>query len=115
MQFIFILFLSYFMMTPAILANHNYRQSGIASWYGPGFEGKKMANGHIYRQNGNSCAHRTLPLGTRIKVTNLHNKKASYTIVTDRGPYHGNRILDMSRGLKNKIGCPDLCYVSINR
>ena len=88
-------------------------QTGVASYYGPGFHGKTQANGKPYNQWGNSCAHRTLPLGTQILVTNLENNRSINTTVTDRGPYVGGRILDMSIGLKEALGCRDLCRVSI--
>lgn len=88
-------------------------ERGTASWYGPHFHGKLMANGKIYNMHGNSCAHKTLPLGKRVLITNHDNGKSVWSTVTDRGPYIAGRILDMSLGLKNKIGCNGLCNVSI--
>lgn len=88
-------------------------QTGVASWYGPGFHGKTTANGERYNQNGISCAHRTAKLGSYIRVTNLSNGKTTSVKVNDRGPYSGGRILDMSKGLKNKLGCSDLCKVRV--
>jgi rare lipoprotein A (peptidoglycan hydrolase) len=61
--------------------------NGRASWYGPGFHGKKMANGKIYDQNQILVAHRTLPLGLRVKITNLNNNKSLEALILDRGPY----------------------------
>ena len=60
---------------------------GVASWYGPGFHGRTMANGDIYDQNVISVAHRTLPLGQKVKITNLKNGKSIVAPVLDRGPY----------------------------
>lgn len=88
-------------------------QTGTASYYGPGFHGKKTANGETYNMYGNSCAHRTLPLGSKITVTNLATGKQVATRVNDRGPFISGRILDMSVGLKNALGCGDLCSVKI--
>lgn len=82
----------------------NLVQTGYASWYGPGFHGKKTANGEIYNQNMLTAAHKTLPLNTTVKVTNLENNKTLIVRVNDRGPYHGNRILDLSKEAANQLG-----------
>lgn len=82
----------------------NITQVGLASWYGPGFHGKKTANGEIYNQNALTAAHKTLPLSTKIKVTNLENNKSIVLRVNDRGPYHGNRILDLSKEAARMLG-----------
>jgi rare lipoprotein A (peptidoglycan hydrolase) len=65
-------------------------REGLASWYGPGFNGRKMANGDIYDMNDISVAHRTLPFGTKLKITNLTNGKSLIAPVLDRGPYVKN-------------------------
>jgi rare lipoprotein A len=104
----------YFLGIALFLPDAFGQQHGIASYYGPGFHGKLTASGTVYNQHGNSCAHRTLPLGTKITVTNLSNGKTSRTVVNDRGPYVPGRILDMSIGLKQAIGCGDLCKVKIS-
>lgn len=81
---------------------------GNASYYGPGFHGKKTANGETFNQFALTAAHKTLPLGTIVKVTNAQNNKSVYLKINDRGPYHGNRVLDVSTraaellGFKNK-------------
>ena len=73
---------------PAI--DYDYNEVGIASWYGPGFHGKKTANGEIFDQNKISAAHRTLPMPSIVKVTNLDNGKVLENIrVNDRGPFAG--------------------------
>lgn len=71
-------------------------QVGMASWYGPGFHGKKTANGEVYNQNDQTAAHRILPLGTMVKVTNLENGRTTVVRINDRGPYVDDRILDLS-------------------
>jgi rare lipoprotein A len=73
-----------------------YRETGIASWYGKEFNGRKTASGEIYDMHVLSAAHRTLPLGTVIRVTNLDNFKSITITVNDRGPFVGNRILEVS-------------------
>ncbi len=69
---------------------------GTASFYGKEFNGRKTANGEIYSENKLTAAHRTLPFGTIIKVTNAQNNKSVYLKVNDRGPFHKNRVLDVS-------------------
>ncbi len=81
---------------PAV--NYNYKEIGIASWYGPGFHGKKTANGEIFNQNKISAAHRTLPMPSIVRVTNLDNGKVLERVrINDRGPFAGNRIIDLSK------------------
>jgi rare lipoprotein A len=79
-------------------------QTGIASWYGPGFHGKPTASGAIYDQNEISAAHQTLPLGTRVMVTNLENGRATELVINDRGPFAKGRILDLSYGAGQALG-----------
>ena len=71
-------------------------QVGIASWYGPGFHGKATASGDVYDQNELTAAHQTLPLGTRVMVTNMENGSATEVAITDRGPFAKGRIIDLS-------------------
>ena len=71
-------------------------QIGIASWYGPGFHGKATASGDVYDQNELTAAHQTLPLGTRVMVTNTENGSATEVTITDRGPFAKGRIIDLS-------------------
>jgi len=79
-------------------------QRGVASWYGPGFQGRKTASGARYNQNAMTAASRTLPLGTRVMVTNLDNGKKAEVTINDRGPYVDDRIIDLSRAAARKIG-----------
>ncbi len=78
-------------------------ETGIASWYGPGFQGRKTATGARYNQNAMTAASRTLPLGTRVMVTNLENGKKVEVTINDRGPYVDNRIIDLSRAAARKL------------
>jgi rare lipoprotein A (peptidoglycan hydrolase) len=82
-------------------------QVGTASWYGPGFHGRQTANGEIFDQDAMTAAHRWLPFGTQIVVTNLDNGCSAVLRVTDRGPYHGERILDCSRAGAEALGFID--------
>ena len=78
-------------------------EKGVASWYGPGFHGKKTASGETFNTNGYTAAHRTLPFGTKLKVINLNNGKSVVVRVNDRGPYAKNRIIDLSKAAASKI------------
>ena len=88
---------------PAV--DYDYEEIGIASWYGPGFHGKKTANGEIFDQNKVSAAHRTLPMPSIVRVTNLENGKVLPKVrVNDRGPFAGNRIIDLSKKAAQELG-----------
>jgi rare lipoprotein A len=76
--------------------NVNYRQEGLASWYGDDFHGRLTANGEIFDMASLSAAHPTLPMPCYARVTNLSNGKSLIVRVNDRGPYHGNRVMDVS-------------------
>lgn len=80
---------------PAV--NYKYNVTGIASWYGPGFHGKTTANGETYDQNALTAAHKTLPMPSIVRVTNLENGRSIKVTVNDRGPYAFGRVIDMSR------------------
>lgn len=69
---------------------------GIASWYGPGFHGKKTSNGETYNQHAYTAAHKTLPMNTIVKVTNLKNHRQTTVRINDRGPFVAGRIIDLS-------------------
>ena len=77
--------------------DYEYTETGIASWYGPNFHGKKTANGEIYNQNDLTAAHRTLPLPSAVRVTNLENGRSLVLRINDRGPFAHGRIIDVSR------------------
>ena len=77
---------------------------GVASWYGEAFHGKQAANGELFDMGALTAAHRTLPLGSVVRVVNLVNGKYVHVRITDRGPYVNGRILDLSRGAAARIG-----------
>jgi len=80
---------------PAV--DYDYVETGIASWYGPKFHGRPTANGEVFDMNGLSAAHRTLPLPSMVRVTNLENGRSMKLRVNDRGPFAHGRIIDISR------------------
>lgn len=77
--------------------------NGIASWYGPGFNGRKTASGEIFNTSQMTAAHKTLPFGTSVRVTNLQNGRSVVVRINDRGPYHGSRVIDLSHAAAVKI------------
>lgn len=93
----------------------NYDETGIASWYGPNFDGKRTANGEVYDMNGVSAAHKTLPLPSLVEVTNLDNGKSMVVRVNDRGPFVDGRIIDLSRGAAEELGVlrPGVAHVRV--
>ncbi|MCH2037207.1 MAG: septal ring lytic transglycosylase RlpA family protein [Rickettsiales bacterium] len=82
----------------------DYDEIGVSSWYGPNFHGKVTANGDIFNQYALTAAHRTLPIPSYVKVTNLENDKTLILLVNDRGPYADNRILDVSKKAARLLG-----------
>jgi len=78
--------------------------ASIASWYGPGFHGRRTASGEIFSQHAMTAAHRSLPFGTRVKVTNLNNGRSVVIRVNDDGPHIPGRVIDLSKGAAAKIG-----------
>jgi rare lipoprotein A len=84
--------------------NHNlYVKTGAASFYGSE-SGTITATGERFNPNGLTAAHRTLRFGTKVRVTNTTNKKSVVVVINDRGPYHGNRIIDLAKGAAQRIG-----------
>ena len=80
------------------------KQCGNASWYGPGFHGRTTANGERFNQNAMTAAHKRLPFGAKIRVTNQLNGKSLTLRVNDRGPFAKGRILDASKAAAKKLG-----------
>lgn len=78
--------------------------TGTASWYGPGFHGRRSASGEVFNQNALTAAHRTLPFGTRVRVTNLNTGQQVVVRINDRGPYSHGRLIDLSTAAANRIG-----------
>jgi len=81
---------------PAVEGRPGTVQTGTASWYGPGFHGKRTSNGEVYDQNDLTAAHQTLPLGTHVAVTNLNNGRQVEVRINDRGPFVKDRSIDLS-------------------
>jgi len=78
--------------------------NGVASYYGARFHGRQTANGERFNMHALTAAHKTLPFGTKLKVTNPDNGRSVVVRINDRGPYVGNRVLDLSKGAAAKIG-----------
>lgn len=92
--------------TPA----HAKAQCGNASWYGHKFHGRKTASGEKFNKNVLTAAHRKLPFGTKVKVTNQRNGKSIIVRINDRGPFHKNRIVDLSEKAAIMIGIKNRGY-----
>ena len=84
--------------------NEEYTSEGLASWYGDDFHGRLTANGEVFDMNAITAAHPTLPMPSYVRVTNLVNKKSIIVRVNDRGPYHGNRVIDLSHKTADLLG-----------
>ncbi len=78
-------------------------EEGMASWYGPNFAGRRTANGETFDPSQLTAAHRTLPFGTLVKVTNLNNSHSVIVRINDRGPFKDNRVIDLSRAAAESI------------
>lgn len=79
-------------------------ETGLASWYGPPYHGRKAADGSVYNQNAMTAAHLTLPLGTLVRVTNLATHQSAFVRITDRGPFVRGRIIDLSLAAAKAVG-----------
>ena len=84
--------------------NPHYRAEGLASYYGPDFHGRRTANGEVFDMESLSAAHPTLPIPCYVRVTNLANHKSVIVRVNDRGPYHDNRLIDVSMKTAHVLG-----------
>jgi rare lipoprotein A len=103
-----------FMTGPCLFAIHlprprrhqgsRHAQYGLASWYGPGFGRQRTASGARFNRKKLTAAHRTLPLGTRVKVTNLRNGRSVVVKINDRGPVVRSRVIDLSQAAAKRIG-----------
>ncbi|MBY4946582.1 septal ring lytic transglycosylase RlpA family protein [Cupriavidus respiraculi] len=85
----------------------SFEQRGVASWYGKAFHGRKTANGERFNMGAMTAAHPSLPLDSWVLVRNLRNDKVAVLRINDRGPYHGNRVLDVSYGAAKRLGFVD--------
>ena len=78
--------------------------TGEASWYGPGFYGNRTASGEVYRPGTMTAAHRSLPFGTKVRVTNLWNGRSAVIRINDRGPFVHHRVIDLGHGAASSLG-----------
>ena len=99
------LFLLLLLTAAPALANERLMRvvQGSASWYGPGFYGRKTASGETLQPGLNTAAHRTLPFGTMVRVTNLENGRSVMVRINDRGPHHRHRVIDLSEGAASQL------------
>lgn len=89
---------------PIAYANTPRVITGIASWYGPGFHGRRTANGETYNMEAMTAAHKSLPFGTKVEVTNEANGKTVTVRINDRGPYVKGRVIDLSHAAAKQLG-----------
>ena len=101
--FSFIIILFFALNLSAFATGGGKTQTGTASWYGSKYHGRKSSNGEIYNKNKLTAAHPSLPFGTEVKVTNLSNNQSVVVRITDRGPFKGRRIIDLSEAAARKI------------
>jgi rare lipoprotein A len=87
-----------------LIASADRVTTGQASWYGPGFFGNRTASGEVFRPGTLTAAHRTLPFGTKVRVTNLWNGRSAVVRINDRGPFHGSRVIDLAHGAAQELG-----------
>jgi len=101
--------------TQAVAAAYRpaFTQTGKASWYGPEFHGRKTASGERFDQHALTAAHRTLPLGTEVKVTNLETGRTVQVEINDRGPYIDGRIIDLSKRAAAVLGMEEAGVVPV--
>jgi rare lipoprotein A len=88
-------------------------QSGRASWYGPGFHGRRTASGETFNTNALTAAHRTLPFGTKVRVVNKTTGKSVIVRINDRGPYAHGRVIDLSKASAQAIGISGVASVTV--
>lgn len=88
-------------------------QSGRASWYGPGFHGRRTASGETFNTNDLTAAHRTLPFGTKVRVVNKKTGRSVVVRINDRGPYAHGRVIDLSKASAQAIGISGIGAVDV--
>jgi rare lipoprotein A len=88
-------------------------QSGLASWYGPGFQGRRTASGERFNTHDLTAAHRSLPFGARVKVINQATGRSVVVRINDRGPFHRGRVIDLSRASATALGMGGTARVQI--
>lgn len=104
---------SIIIMSFVINFSANADQIGTASWYGKHFHGKRTASGQIFNTHNLTAAHKTIKLGSKVKVTNLHNNKSVIVLINDRGPYSRGRVIDLSYAAKQILDMGGTAKVSI--
>lgn len=117
--------ISFFLLTALLLFSACHRknlpassqvsgsETGLASFYSESFNGRKTANGEIYQSSRYTAAHKTLPFGTKVKVTNLSNGKSVKVRINDRGPFVPGRIIDLTRAAARKIDMENAGVVKV--
>ena len=90
-------------------------QSGGASWYGPGFHGRKTASGERFNTHALTAAHRSLPFGSRVRVTNARTGRSVVVRINDRGPFAGGRVIDLSKAAAQAVGISGVGRVKLTR
>ena len=98
---------------PAAAEESKPIQTGAASWYGPGFHGKKTANGERFNTHDLTAAHKTLPFGTKVRVTNEQTGKSVVVRINDRGPYAHGRVIDLSKAAAEAVGISGVGQVTL--
>ncbi len=88
---------------------------GMASWYGPGFHGRKTANGERFNTHALTAAHKTLPFGTQVRVTNERTGRSVVVRINDRGPFAHGRVIDLSKAAAQAVGISGVGRVSLTR
>jgi rare lipoprotein A len=99
---------------PAAEAQAKGVQRGAASWYGPGFHGRKTASGERFNANAMTAAHRSLPFGTKVRVVSERTGRSVTVRINDRGPFHGGRIIDLAAAPARALGIAGTTYVSLH-
>jgi rare lipoprotein A len=89
-------------------------QRGAASWYGPGFHGRRTASGEAFNANAMTAAHRSLPFGTRVRVVNERTGRSVVVRINDRGPYAHGRVIDLAAAPARLLGVRGTAYVSLH-
>lgn len=102
-------------LATATLAAPTPTHASQASWYGPGFHGRKTASGERFNQNALTAAHKSLPFGTRVKVTNRRTGRSVVVRINDRGPFVAGRVIDLSRGAARAMGMTGTAPVDLAR
>jgi rare lipoprotein A len=102
-----------FIILAALILEASPAERGVASWYGPGFHGRRAADGSIYNQNAMTAAHKKLPFGSCVRVTLLATGKSVKVRITDRGPFIRGRIIDLSRAAMNALRMGGLGQVTV--